>query len=165
MRKTLIVALSLVALLGASTVAQAACRPESGLACNQVVDPAGTKVFQTGPNKFAITFVLTSRVQFLCNSSLVPLPGSCPKDGITQKPEISANLASVIQSSQLCTVFEGTTTRSGATSFGFRVRFEQNNSPKRKTCILRFTMPADYPGQSRALAFTLENSLNVAPEE
>jgi hypothetical protein len=159
--------LTLGALLGASTIAEAACRPESNLACNQVIDTNLTRVFQTGRNRFAIQLVFTNRVQFRCNGTggNLPLPPGCPKDGVQYKPEISANVAAAGNNPQLCTIIEGTTTRSGATSVGVRIRFEEKNAPKRKTCVIRFDMPSDSPSAPKQIPFTLVNSTNVAPDE
>ena len=167
MRRFIVLALVLVALVGASTVAQAACRPESGLACNQVVNTSLTKVFQTGNNRFAIQLVFGSGVQFVCNGvgGNLPLPPGCTKDGVQYKPDISSNVATGFNNPQLCSIIEGSTTRSGATNVGFRVRFEQKNAPKRKTCIIRFDMPSSFGGTTRSLPFTIVNSPTVAPEE
>ena len=167
MRRFIVFVFALVALVGASTVAEAACRPESGLTCNQVINASLTKVFQTGNNRFAIQLVFGSGVQFVCNGTggNLPLPPGCPKDGVQYKPDISATVAAAGNNAQLCSILEVTTTKSGATSVGFRVRFEQKGSPKRKTCIIRFTMPSNFGGVARTLPFTIVDSPSIAPEE
>ena len=164
MRSTAIaIALSLVALLGAANVAEAACRPESNLRCDEVVDLSRTQVIQTGARTFSINFVFGSGVQFICNGTggNLPLPPGCPKDGVQFKPDISRNVASATPSPQLCTIFSGTANASGQVDFGFRVRFEQKNAPKRKTCVLRFNLGS---GTGRRTA-TLVTAPSVAPEE
>lgn len=167
MRRTLILMLTLGALMGAATIAEAACRPESKLQSNEVIDTGLTKVFQTGRNRFAIQLAFTNRVQFACNGTggNLPLPPGCPKDGVQYKPDISANVAAAGNNPQLCTIIEGTTTRSGATRVGIRIRFEEKNAPKRKTSVISFTMPSDNPSSPKQIPFTLANSTNVAPDE
>ena len=149
-------------LMIATLPAAAACRPESGLTCSQVIDLNNTKVVQTGSRTFSIVLVVTQ--PFRCGGAGggVLAPG-CPKDGVQFKPDISSNVASAVQSNQLCTIFSGTANASGNVDFGFRVRFEQGKafSPRRKTCVLRFTLGSG----TGARSFTLVDALNVAPEE
>jgi hypothetical protein len=142
--------------------AAAACRPESGLTCNQVIDLTNTKVTQTGARAFTIVLVVTQ--PFRCGGAGggVLAPG-CPKDGVQFKPDISRNVATAVQSTQLCTIFSGTANAVGDVEFGFRVRFEQGKafSPRRKTCVLRFKLG----GGTGARPFTLADAQNIAPEE
>lgn len=149
-------------LMIATLPAAAACRPESGLACNQVIDPNNTQVVQTGPRTFSIVFAVAQ--PFRCGGAGGGvLPPGCPTDGVQFKPDISRNVASAVPSSQLCTIFSGTANATGDVEFGFRVRFEQGKSfaPRRKTCVLRFRLGSG----TGARPFTLDNALNVAPEE
>jgi len=140
----------------------AACRPESGLTCTQVINPNSTIVTQTGPRTFSI--VLAVAQPFRCGGAGGGvLPPGCPTDGVQFKPDISRNVASAVQSTQLCTIYNGTANASGDVEFGFRVRFEQGNSfaPRRKTCVLRFRLGSGTGNRP----FTLVSAQNIAPEE
>jgi hypothetical protein len=115
--------------------AMAACRANSALDINQIINASQSSITKVNSTTFKVTFAVNSNknVSFMCDKKV---PG-CTPDGITYKPAISSNVAAAIQLAD-CRSFQINVTKSGAVVAGFRIRFEQGVSPVKKTFTLNF---------------------------
>lgn len=135
-----------VFLAGVAAPAVAACRAESALTLGQILDLNKSTIRRTGPKTVVLTFVLLPQHGFVCNGNggTLPLPPGCTTDGITFKPDLSANVASVIPTAD-CRVISVNTTNTGRTTIGFRIRYEENRlATKRKTFTLTFDLASAF---------------------
>jgi len=127
----LFVSLALAAL---AAPLSAACRIASPLDINQIIDPTQTKLTRINSKSVLVFFAVnTSKVSFRCDGG----PAGCTKDGITNKPALSSNVAAAIQQTE-CRAFQINATNSGVVVAGFRIRFERGVTPSRKTFKLTF---------------------------
>ena len=111
----------------------AACRIDSKLDINQIIDPTLTTLKRIDSKNFLVFFAVnTNKVSFRCGTA----PPGCTQDGITFKPALSSNVAA-IQTPE-CRAFQVNATNSGVVVAGFRIRFEQGLNPSRKTFKLTF---------------------------
>ena len=142
-----------VALTMAAAPAMAACRAESVLGVEDILDPFTTTITRTGQKTFVFFFVVKPRHGFVCggNGGALPLPPGCTTDGISYKPQFSSNVASVVPGAD-CRVFTVTLNNVAPAGVAFRIRFEEDKgAPRRKTFLTllnpsgAFTKPAALP--------------------
>lgn len=137
LKRTLALLLAVAALTSIAMPLMAACRLDSNLDINQIIDPAQTTITRIDSRNFLVFFAVrnNANVSFMCNRNV---PG-CTTDGITYKPALSSNVTAAIQTAE-CRAFQITATNSGTVVAGFRIRFEAGNliAPRRKTFRLTF---------------------------
>jgi hypothetical protein len=121
-------------LMTAASPMMAACRIDSKLDINQIIDPTLTTLKRVDSKNFLVFFAVNSnKFVFRCGVA----PAGCTQDGITFKPALSSNVAAANQTAE-CRAFQITATNSGVVVAGFRIRFEQGLTPSRKTFNLTF---------------------------
>ena len=117
----------------------AACRQDSPLDISQIIDPNATTLQKVpgSSNMFAVFFAVKTggKISFMCGRK----PAGCSTpDGITYKPALSTNVASAIPTAEcraMTITVNNTSTQAVA---AFRIRFENNLAPQRKTFKFMF---------------------------